>query len=195
MKTSLSVNFGLMLLATQLIGAEARAADWNFSVGVSYLSGLGDVVDILEDNLEARGFTVDTLVIPIGTSIQGYAQFNDRVGAGFSVGPAVASIGDVDYIDIPLGVDARYFLSSGEKSRSYVRGGVRYHIADGDDIKSSDIGPFAGIGIEFRKEGQPGWGIEASYDGAEIEMINLRSASGFETVKPAAAMLTVFFVF
>ena len=170
-------------------------ADWNFAAGGTYLSGLNDLADTLEDNLEDRGFAVDTLVIPIGASFQGYTEWESGFGFGFSLGPAMAAFGDLDFVDVPVGVDARYSFRS-DGNRPYVRLGARYHAAGGDDIESGGAGPFAALGYEFRKPGATsGWGLELAYDGAELEVISTRSATGIEDIKPAEFMLSVFVLF
>lgn len=178
-----------------LASGSCASADWNFAVGGTYLSGFTDLTDVLEQNLEDRGFVVDSIVIPIGVSFQGYTEWDSGLGLGFSLGPAMGAFGDIDFINFPLGVDARY-LFGGEGSRPYVRLGARYHAASGDDIESGGVGPFAAFGYEFRKAGAgAGWGIELAYDGAEVELISSRSASGKVDIKPADIMLSVFAVF
>ena len=155
-----------------------------------------DLSDTLEDNLEDRGFVVDTLVIPIGASFQGYTEWDSGFGVGFSLGPAMAAFGDIDFFNIPIGLDARYSFGS-DGNRPYIRLGGRYHIANGDDIESGGAGPFAAVGYEFRDSGgsNSGWGFELAYDGAEIEVVSTRSVTGFEDIKAAEVMLSVFVLF
>ena len=185
-----SVVFAVLLLASGTANAE-----WNFAAGGTYLSGLTDLADTLEDNLEDRGFEVDTLVIPIGVSFQAYTELDSGLGMGFSLGPAMAAFGDIDYFSVPVGVDARYSFRP-DGNRPYVRLGARYHLAGGDDIESGGVGPFAAIGYEFRKPGASnGWGLEFAYDGAETEVISTRSATGIEDIKVAEFMLSVYALF
>ncbi len=182
-------------LAVLLFASHSACAEWNFVIGGTYVSGLNDVVDVLEENLEDRGFSVDTLVIPIGVSFQGYNEMPSGLAFGFTFGPAVAAFGDIDYFDLPVGVDGRYFFQTSGDSRPYVAAGIRYHIAGGDDIDGSDIGPYGAVGMEFRREGDTGWGVELAYDGAEIDIENPRRSDGIESVKPGNVMLSVFLVF
>jgi len=184
-----------VVLASLLLASGTASADWKFAAGGTYLSGLTDLADTLEDNLEDRGFIVDTLVIPIGASFQGYTEWDSGFGMGFSLGPAMAAFGDIDFVNIPVGLDARYSFGT-DGNRPYVRLGGRYHIASGDDIESGGAGPFAAIGYEFRKSGATdGWGLELAYDGAETEVISTRSPTGTEEIKAAEVMLSVFILF
>ena len=184
-----------VVLASLLLASGQACADWNFAVGGTYLNGFTDLTDTLEDNLEDRGFIVDSTVIPIGVSFQGYTEWDSGMGLGFSVGPAMAAFGDIDFFNLPVGVDARYSFGP-DGNRPYVRLGARYHAASGDDIDSGSVGPFAAVGYEFRKpEAAVGWGFELAYDGAETEVVSTRSTSGTEDIKAAEFMLTVFMLF
>ncbi|MEM9317327.1 MAG: hypothetical protein AAGA95_22195 [Pseudomonadota bacterium] len=182
-------------LTTLLTVSSAHANDWHFAVGGTYLSGFTDLTDTLEENLEDRGFVVDSLVIPIGVSFQGYQEFDSGLGWGFSVGPAMGAFGDIDFFNLPVGLDARYSFGT-EGSRPYVRLGARYHLATGDDIDSGGVGPYAAVGYEFRKpNAAAGWGIEVAYDGAEIELESLRSETGMVELRAADVMVSVFAIF
>ena len=184
-----------IVLAVLLLASGTTCAEWNFAVGGTYLSGFTDLTDRLEENLEDRGFEVDSTTIPLGVSFQGYREWDSGLGLGFSLGPAMAAFGDVDFFNFPVGVDARYLFGS-DGNRPYVRLGARYHAASGDDIDSGSAGPFAAVGYEFRRSGAAvGWGLELAYDGAEIEVESTRSASGTEDIKVAEFMLTVFALF
>ena len=184
-----------VVLAVLLLAPGAASAEWKFAAGGTYLSGFTDLADRLEENLEDRGFVVDTLVIPIGASFQGYTEWDSGFGLGFSLGPAMAAFGDIDFFNIPVGLDARYSFGP-DGNRPYVRLGGRYHIANGDDIESGGAGPFAAVGYEWWKPGaETGWGLELAYDGAEVEVVSTRSVSGFEDIKSAEVMLSVFVLF
>ncbi len=185
----------LVVLAVLLLASGTARGDWTLAAGGTYLSGLTDLADTLEENLEDRGFEVDTLVIPIGASFQGYTEWGSGLGVGFSLGPVMAAFGDIDFFNVPVGVDARYSFSP-EGNRPYVRLGARYHAAGGDDIESGGVGPFAAFGYEFWKPGATtGWGLEFAYDGAETEVVSTRSANGTEDIKAAEFMLSVFVLF
>lgn len=185
----------LPVLAVLLLASGTACAEWNFAAGATYLSGLNDLADTLEDNLEDRGFAVDTLVIPIGASFQGYTEWDSGFGMGFSLGPAMAAFGDIDFFSVPIGIDARYSFRP-DGNRPYVRLGARYHLAGGDDIESGGAGPFAAIGYEFRKpDADTGWGLEFAYDGAETEVISTRSITGIEEIQVAEFMLSAFVLF
>ena len=184
-----------IVLAVLFLVSGPASADWNFAAGGTYLSGMTDLADTLEDNLEDRGFAVDTLVIPIGASFLAYTETESGLGFGFSLGPAMAAFGDIDFFNVPLGADVRYSFRT-DGNRPYVRLGGRYHAATGDDIESGGAGPFAAIGYEFRKPGASnGWGLEFAYDGAELEVISTRSVTGFEDIKSAEFMLSVYALF
>jgi len=170
-------------------------AEWNHALGFTYLGGFNDVTDTIEDNLEARGFDVDSFNIPVGIAYSGYQEWDSGFGLGISVGPAMAGFGDIEFFNIPLGVDGRYTFQSSGANRPYLRLGVRNNFASGDYIEGGDIGPFGAIGIEFREKGSSGWGIELAYDGSELEIEDRSSQTGMTAVKPAEFMLSVFFLF
>lgn len=80
----------------------AQADEWRSPVGVTYVSGIGDIVDQYEDNLHADGFTTESADgVPVGISFQPYYEFDSGLGMGIGIGPVMAIFGDVDFFNIP----------------------------------------------------------------------------------------------
>lgn len=191
MKTTLNGLIAVLALGMCI----DASADWTSAIGASYISGMNDVTDIMDDNLSTGFVEVDTLTIPIGISYSGYTEWDSGFGAGISVGPIMIGIGDISFFNVPLGADVRYTLKSDGKVRTYVRGGIRYHVASGDFIEGSDPGAFGAIGMEFREKGRSGWGVEVAYDAATIEMEDFSAANRRTDVEPGGLMLSVFVIF
>jgi len=52
-------------------GPQANAGEWRFPVGLSYVSGMGELTDQVKDNLETQYYDVDTTEsAPVGLSFQ-----------------------------------------------------------------------------------------------------------------------------
>lgn len=184
-----------LFIGILFFSSPAKAADWRFPVGLTYVSGFGDVVDIYEDNLVAEGYRVyDTGNIPVGLSFQPYVQFDSGLGVGVGIGPISAIIGDASFVDFPLGLDVRYAFVPSANVSPYARAGVRYHFASGDYVKGSTPGFLGGIGVEFARKKPVGFGFEISYDSAEIEIERVRTNST-ENIRPYGLTVSIFAVF
>jgi len=48
-----------LLLVILFVSSSAKAADWRFPLGLTYVSGLEDVRDIYNQNIEAEGYYVE----------------------------------------------------------------------------------------------------------------------------------------
>ena len=146
------LSFCIQLIVVILFAiSPAMAADWRFPLGLTYPSGLEDVVDIYDDNLEAEGYSVDWDRYPIGISFHPYVQFDSGFGIGGSVGPImlILSDEDADFFAVPVGLDARYTFIPGASISPYIRVGGRTHLASGDYVEGTTPGFFAAIGLEF----------------------------------------------
>jgi len=116
----------------------AKAADWRFPLGFTYVSGFEDVVDNYEDNLEAEGYYVETVDYwPVGISFHPYVQFDNGFGVGAGIGPTMIIYGDADFFDIPIGLDVRYTFIPTASISPYVRIGGRNHLASGDYVEGT----------------------------------------------------------
>lgn len=191
MKTKSSMLFAALSLGMCL----DAFADWTNVIGATYISGMTDITDIMEDNLSNGFVEVDTVTIPIGILYSGYNEWDSGFGAGINVGPIMLGLGDISFFNVPVGADVRYILNSGGKARPYVRGGIRYHIASGDFIEGSDPGVFGSVGVEFRERGSGGWGFEVAYDASEIEMEDFSAPDNRTQVEPGGLMISIFAAF
>jgi hypothetical protein len=104
---------------------------------------------------------------------------------------------DVDrfsYI-VPVGADVRYtFLRCADVS-PYVKVGVRYPIAGGDNLGGGCVGPYAGVGIElFRTHGIAG-GIEFGYDASRVRVNGPTGFSGTSRVTYSGFTGSIFVLF
>lgn len=197
--------FFVLLMVVGFFIRPIEAADWRFPVGLTYINGFGDVVDLYEDNLEAEGYIVDTsLEFPVGISFQPYVQLDNGVRFGAGVGPIAFIGGDASFYDIPINVNAGYIFFPSANISPYVRGGLMYHIAGGDYVEGTSPGLFGGIGVEFSRKKSVSFGVELSYDTSEIEFEKYSSdsyyywnsdKSGTEDIKPYGLMFSIFVVF
>ncbi len=88
-------------------------------MGLSYISGMGDIVDQYEDNLQADGYITESADgIPVGISFQPYYEFVSGLGIGMGFGPLMMIYGDVDFLNVPVNGCLRYALMP--KSRTSV---------------------------------------------------------------------------
>lgn len=147
------------------------AGEWRFPVGLSYLSGFSDLVDIIEDNKKGEGYDIVTVdYIPVGVSFHPYVELDHGLSAGAGIGPLMIGLGDVSFLVIPINADLRYFLMPDSSFSPYLRAGLRYDIATGDYIESSGFGFLTGVGVEFFRDKTVGLGVELMYDSTEIEL-------------------------
>jgi hypothetical protein len=180
-KCLLAVFLGIGLPAT------ARAGDFYFPLGVGFSSGHIDVFNKIEDTYRAAGFQVhDSFLVPLGLSFNPYYEFDFGLGLGLSLGPtALYNVhqefggrppgggndnDNFSYI-IPVGADARYTFLRNRDISPYIRVGIRYPIAGGDNLSSnSQPGPYGGIGVEFLRTSRICYGVEFGYDASEVRV-------------------------
>ena len=176
-------------------------AEWRFPLGLTYVSGFSDVVDLFKDNLRYRGYTVDSSGgVPVGLSFHPYYQWNSGLGMGIGFGPAMMIMVDsssddsYDLTIVPFSADVRYAFNIEGEVSPYVRGGVTYLYASGDYKKSVNAGAFGAAGFEFMRNRKVSVGIEAGYDTSTVEMQRLRTNSK-ESIRPIGFFASLFVVF
>lgn len=194
-------GFVLMAILVLFSNGVAIASDgWNVSIGLNYVSGLDELVDQYELNLENEGYVVDTTQIPVGLAVTPYYQFKNgmQISAGF--GPIVVIAGDRDHFELPLRLGVGYSLFSDSAVSPYIRGGVSYHVASGDYVDDTSVGFFGAVGVELIKFGNSGssMGIEASVDTAEVD-VDVIGSSGTKTgtkgIQSTEFTVGIFFTF
>ena len=114
--------FKTVLMTMLLFAGSAQADEWDFGVGVSYVTGISDVVDLYEDNYEAENpGDVDVVTIPIGVSFVGRYQADSGMMFHVGVGPAFIIVGDADHTEIPFSATIGYAFSPKGDSSAYAR--------------------------------------------------------------------------
>lgn len=159
-----------------------HAGQFHFPVGFTYVQGINDAVDKLDELYTDAGFTFEkSFVVPVGLSLSPYYEFDNGLGIGMSVGPtAVVAIenrtsfsfsGDADlsYI-IPVGADLRYTFLRDKNVSPYLRLGLRYPIVGGPNLDSSQVGPCGAIGLDLWRTKKVGMGVEVGYDASKVKV-------------------------
>lgn len=168
----------------------AFAAKWKIPVNIAYSHGFWDIYHIMDENM---GPSQTTWIMPVGTSIQPYAQLDNNMRIGFGFGPFVLMLTDSDvagrYFSIPVNFNLGYTFSPESATSAYIRGGLAYHLATGKNVESSTPGALVGFGIEFNRKGEYWYCFEVGYDSSEIEMIRLHYYESIEKIKPASVMV------
>jgi len=187
----------MAILLLVFVGA-AEAGEWRFPVGLTYVSGIGDIVDQYEDNLQADGFLTESADgLPFGVSIQPYYQMDSGFGVGFGVGPTMWITGDVDFFNLPVNLSMRYAFMNKSDTSLYLRAGISHNFANGDYVEDSNIGFVGALGVEFMRNKVVGFGIEAGYDSSVIELEDRTTANPNDTkeFEPVGFMISLFAVF
>ncbi len=207
MKNLIFKIFCLVILLTLSLPVAGQCQVFHFPVGLVYVSGAQDVVDKMKENYFLR----DDTLWPVGVAFNPYLEFKNGLGIGAAIGPAIfMSVesnrnGDrhddhdsFNYI-IPVGLDLRYtFIKKGDVT-PYVKAGFRYPIAGGDYFRSSRIGAFGALGMEFLRTKRVSIGLEVSYDDSKIEVkageFGARPNTRDQEVTSGGFMIGVFAVF
>jgi len=184
-----------LIAAVLLLAGNANAGDWDFGVGVSYVTGISDVVDLYEDNFEIEeSDDVETFTIPIGASFVARFQADSGITVNIGVGPAFIIAGDVEHTEIPLSATIGYMFSREGDTSPYIRIGVVDHSVSGDYVESSDSGTLTAIGVEFGRNQGLNWGIELSVDDSSVDFEDFTKAGNTE-IETYDRQLTLFFLF
>lgn len=136
---------------------EAKKGETRFAIGLSYVSGMMDVGDYIEDSYESMGYSdSDVLIIPVGLSLAGGYRFASGIEIIVDAGPvSFIMVDDVTEdetftnIDVPVGLTAGYAFFADKSISPYLRGGVRYHFSYGDFTESSSPGLYVAGGVNF----------------------------------------------
>lgn len=190
---------GVVALAMIMAGYGSTAAgEWRVPFGISYISGVGEIVDLYEDNLDAEGYTTDSADgIPIGISVHPYYEFDFGLGIGIGIGPMMMIIGDADFFNLPVNACLRFAFMPRSNTSLYLRAGASYNIASGDYVEDSEIGYMGAIGIEFMRHRTVSLGIEAGVNNSTIEFEDLTTPDPDDTeeIEPLEFTASIFAVF
>jgi hypothetical protein len=180
MKTSNLKNI-LVVLIGLCLPWTVQAGKFRFPVGISYANGFQEAIDDLSDWYRQDGFDVDQMGIPVGLTFDPYYEWDSGIGVGISVGPTAFMYVEENYYGynyssenthfsyaVPVGAFVRYTLFRDKTVSPYVRVGVRYPIAGGDNLGDSEVGPFGAIGVEFLRTKKVGVSVEVGYDASKV---------------------------
>ena len=188
MKTIRLASCAIAVIAGIGLSSSARAqGKFYFPVGIAYSYGIHTATDKLFDFYTQDGFDVDKIDIPVGLTLNPYYEWQTSIGgigAGVSVGPTMFVVVDekTDYgfgessdnvkfsYVVPVGAFVRYTPWPKATFAPYVRGGVKYPFAGGDNLESSSVGGFGAVGIEFWRTKAVGMSLEVGYDTSKIKV-------------------------
>lgn len=189
------VKLTLMSLALLFAGS-VNAGEWKLGVGVSHVSGVSDVGDVYEDNLNANPFVlaVDVIAIPIGAAVFSRYQGDSGMTINIGIGPVFIIAGDASHTEVPISATIGYGFAKNGDTSPYIRVGAVAHSVSGDYVVSSDPGMFAAVGIEFGRNQGSNWGLEFSVDDSTVVLEDL-TQPGNKEINSYDTQITVFFMF
>ena len=197
------INMNMARLALTIIGGlgfwnSVRAdGGFHFPIGITYSQGGYDTINKLTDAYQADwevkyGVKLDLnkVNIPVGLTFNPYYEWNNGLGLGLDLGPTLFMAATLQksgyggtsqetkfsYI-IPIGASVRYTFFRNDKISPYVRAGVRYPIAGGDNISSSQVGPFGALGVEILRTKRVGVAVEVGYDASKIKITSVKGSN------------------
>ncbi|MEN8180366.1 MAG: hypothetical protein ABFS39_17340 [Pseudomonadota bacterium] len=127
------------------LSTQVSQAGSNHIIGLAYTSGFQDVVDWHDDNLNVE----TDMLSPVGLTYRYNYNYDSGLRMDIGLGPISMIGGDVDYFNMPLVATVGYNLFQDSGFNVYVRGGLSYHILDGDYVvDDSATGLLGAVGIE-----------------------------------------------
>jgi hypothetical protein len=187
-----------LILGFILVGSfSATAGEWRVPLGLTFVSGAGEIVDQMEENMEAEGYIVDSAQgLPMGISLQPYYEFDSGLGIGGGIGPFMLGFGDIDFSIIPVNLSLRYAFMPKSSTAPYLRLGASTLLASGDYIEEAQPGFIGAVGVEFMRDKAVQFGIEAGYDSSSIKIEDLPAGpTATKTIEPVGFLISIFAVF
>lgn len=169
----------------------AHSMEWElveWRAGLAYASGIDDVTDLYERNLDVEGFDAEVdLKFPLGLTGAVRYDWASGLRGDIGLGPMFFIGGDIDHFELPLSVTVGYnFLPNADVS-PYVRGGLIHHFASGDYYSSTDPGLFAAVGLDFTH-----FSLEVALDGSEVELDTFSCNAAGTSCQPATTSLNTY---
>lgn len=200
MKKLITLSLAALLITGTTFSNPTNAADWRFPLGFSYISGMSDVADLHEENLEADPSVFDASVdgIPVGLAFRPYVEIKNLVRIGADVGPAMLIIADeVDFFNLAVNLTVGLNLIPSANISPYIRAGVAHNISSGDFVEDSNPGFFGAVGIEFLRKRRVGFGFEVAIDQSEIEFerVGRFGTTSIEKINPSDLVVSAFVIF
>ncbi len=164
-------NNYLIAFVLTFVATTAQADEWKIAVGGAYASGISDVADLYEENMEReQAADVDVILIPLGVAFKMHKQHDNGFRYGFGAGPMFIVAGDASHFEIPLSLGAGYTFAPNSTFSPYFQVGIVHHIASGDYVESSDPGAYASLGMEFSRDKTVSYALELFIDRSELEL-------------------------
>lgn len=166
------MNKSLLTLAclSCTLSTPSLAGDMRFGVGLSYATGVNDVVDYYEENLEREGYEVDASAFPLGISHTGHYQFDGGMRLGYGVGPGFVISGDIDHVELPLQASIGYTFAPSANTSPYIFAGPTVHFLNGDHVNTNAAtGAIIGVGIEFARNSSVSYVLEIAKDTTKVD--------------------------
>lgn len=160
--------FFMILLGTQA----ASAAEWHNSFGIGVIDVNDDLEDIHRSNLQAENIddTDFETALNWGYFYQPYYLYDNGFAWGLGIATPTGIIAEEIFLNTPLHVDVRYFISAGAEFTAYIRAGIRYNVAIGEYVEGTNPGSILGVGLLFNWNEQTKIGIEYVDDNSEVEI-------------------------
>lgn len=183
-------------LASLAFGTAAHAEEgWRFGLGPSYVTGIEDVTDLYEYNMEFEGYDeVDVdMLLPVGITFAADYHWRSGVRLDIGLGPAFFIAGDADHFELPVSGTVGYSFMPNSSVSPYVRVGGVHHFVSGDYYVSADPGLFAAAGLDFARTNAVKFTLEVATDQSEVEFDTVRCTSQFiGSCRPAVVMLNTY---
>lgn len=187
MKTNVVAAALLVVAWTPTAGAiEWELVEWR--AGLAYASGIGDVTDLYERNLDIEGFDAEVdLKFPLGLTGAVRYDWTSAFRGDVGLGPMFFIGGDIDHFELPLSATVGYNFNPDADVSPYVRGGLIYHFTSGDYYSSSDPGLFVAAGVDFTH-----FSLELALDASEVEFDTFACNAAGLACRPATTSLNTY---
>jgi hypothetical protein len=171
----------ILAVASLTLGiGTAHAEGWRFGLGPSYVSGIGDVTDLYERNMEFEGYDADVdMLLPVGVAFAADYHWSSGVRLDVGLGPMFFIAGDVDHFEAPISATVGYTFMPNSEVSPYVRAGLVHHFVSGDYYASTDPGVLAAGGIDFNRASMVKFTFEVALDQSEVEFDTYRCTNQF----------------
>lgn len=185
---------GVIAAVVSLAMSSAVAGEWRFSPGLTYMGGFTDVGDFYE----RQGYEVST-IIPVAIAFKvDYLFYHGSIaasGPAAGVGPIAMLLGDVSYFEVPLVLTYGVKFMPQATVGPYVRAGLAYHIAGGDDVAGRSPGLFAAVGAEILQNKRVAIGVEIATDSSTVTLEDSDWPPRREKIKTGNLLVSVRAVF
>jgi hypothetical protein len=171
--------------------ALAADAGGRFHIGLTYMSHLAD----LRDKIEANNPLVDVdQLTSFGLAFSGYYLLSSGLAFGGAIGPAIVATGDASFYIVPVSAGVRYQFVRAESVAAYGGAALEHYLVGGDFVDTGSPGAALTLGLEVSKPRGLGWGVEAGYHSASVN-VSATPGRSERKARPGRFTLGVFFLF